>query len=173
MVRSGDPRVGFSMGIAVVWMIVAPHPLDTHITSCLYILKVFDILYMWLVVIDVPNTDTVMVLSGDPTVGLTLSIAFVRNDWGPPPSWNSNHIQSIHIIGNWYTLYVVSDHMVAAKHCCSMLAYWVPCVTTAWNWNTYETTMTWLRWGTNYEWTALPYYMYKKCLITFYCGWQT
>jgi hypothetical protein len=69
-------------------MIVAPQPLDTHITSCLYILKVFDILYMWLVVIDVPNTDIVMVLSGDPTVtvGFSMGIAFVRNDWAPPPS---------------------------------------------------------------------------------------
>ena len=28
-------------------MIGAPHPLDTHSTSSLYILKVFDILYMW------------------------------------------------------------------------------------------------------------------------------
>ena len=32
-------------------MIVAPHPLDTHNTSSLYILKVFDVLYTWLVAI--------------------------------------------------------------------------------------------------------------------------
>ena len=31
-------------------MIGAPHPRDTHNTSSLYIVKVFDLLYMWLVV---------------------------------------------------------------------------------------------------------------------------
>ena len=47
--------------------------------------------------------------------------------------------------------------------------YWAPCFTV---WNTYETNMTWLMRGITLEWTALPYYMYKKYLRTFYCGWQ-
>ena len=54
-------------------------------------------------------------------VGLTLGIAMVCYDWGPPPSWYSYHIQHIHSKGVWYTLYVGSGHMVAAKHCYSML----------------------------------------------------
>ena len=32
-------------------MIGIPHPLDTHNISSVYILKVFNILYMWLVVV--------------------------------------------------------------------------------------------------------------------------
>jgi hypothetical protein len=38
--------------------------------------------------------------------------------------------------------------------------------------NTYEINMTWLRQGTTLEWTALQYYMYKKCLSTFIYGSQ-
>jgi hypothetical protein len=44
-------KVGQSPGIAVVFMISTSHPLETHITPSPCILKVFDILYMWLVVI--------------------------------------------------------------------------------------------------------------------------
>ena len=179
-------------------MIGAPHPIDTHITSFLYILKVFDILYMWLVVIrmyptqtqlwsvmvtpvgfamgiaivwndcdpppswysyhvlsihikgvwytlyvvsghkDVPNT--VMVRSGDSTVavGFAMGIAIVWNDCGPPPSWYSYHILSIHIKGVWYTLYVVSGHMVVAKHSYSMLLGTTMCHSLEHIWDQYD-----------------------------------
>jgi hypothetical protein len=44
-------KVGQSPGIAVVFMISTSHPLENHITPSPCILKVFDILYIWLVVI--------------------------------------------------------------------------------------------------------------------------
>jgi hypothetical protein len=44
-------KVGQSPDIAVVFMISTSHPLENHITPSPCILKVFDILYMWLVVI--------------------------------------------------------------------------------------------------------------------------
>jgi hypothetical protein len=45
-----------------------------------------------------------------------------------------------------------------------MACHWALFVTV---WNSYQTTMTWLRWGITLEWTALPYDMYKKYLNTF------
>jgi hypothetical protein len=49
-------------------------------------------------------------------VGQSPGIAVVFYDWHLPPSWNSYHTQSMHIKGVWYTLYVVSGHMVVASH---------------------------------------------------------
>ena len=41
-----EPAVGLTLGIAAVIMFAPNHPLETHITSSLYIIKVFDILYI-------------------------------------------------------------------------------------------------------------------------------
>jgi hypothetical protein len=55
--------------------------------------------------------------------GISVGICY----WHLPPSWNSYHTQSMHIKGVWYTLYVVSGHMVVAKHGrleCDRLCKW-------------------------------------------------
>ena len=44
-----EPAVGLTLGIAVVIMFTPTHPLETHITSSLYIIKMFDIRYMLVV----------------------------------------------------------------------------------------------------------------------------
>ena len=41
-----EPAVGLTLGIAVVIMFAPTYPLETHISSSLYIIRVFDILYM-------------------------------------------------------------------------------------------------------------------------------
>ena len=43
-----EPAVGLTLGIAVI-MFAPTHPLETHTTSSIYIIKVFDILYMLVV----------------------------------------------------------------------------------------------------------------------------
>ncbi len=44
-----ETAVGLTLGIAVVIMFAPTHPLETHIKSSLYIIKVFAILYMLVV----------------------------------------------------------------------------------------------------------------------------
>ena len=99
------------------------------------------------------------------------SVALVFDVWGPSPSSYSYHI----ITGVWYTLYVVSGHMVVAKHSSTFHLVYITYHSTKSTYQTTTTTMSWLRRGitVSVEWTALLYYIYKKCLKTFYCDGQS
>ena len=99
-------------------VIEAVDPTHIHLTSILYIYKVFDNLYMlWMCIW--MCTHHVMVAHADLAFGILREIwatprqqVMVKcSDWGCTPNPYSSHIKYIYIKGVWQPLYAVDVHM--------------------------------------------------------------
>jgi hypothetical protein len=99
-------------------VIKAIDPTHIHLTSMLYIYKVFDNLYMlWMCIWMCPHH--VMAAHVDQAFGILLQIwaslswyIMVKwGDWGCRPKPYSSHIHIIYIKGVWQPLYAVDVHM--------------------------------------------------------------
>jgi len=172
---------GLLQGDKLWWnaVIEAVHPTHSHLTSMLYIYKVFDNLYMlWMCIWMCFHH--VMVAHADLPFGILSGIRATPRRLlmvkcgacGCTPNPYSSHINVIYIKGVWQPLYAVDAHMDMSPPC-----YGCSCRPSFWNFVRIlgyskamsDGEMQWLRLYTQPIFISHQWYIYIRCLTNFIC----